>query len=69
MSQMTREPTPTDVQPPGSRTPRRRRRDTSPERSLAKAREVHQKALAMAATLEEEIEWLSCPLVRSWLEA
>ena len=35
------------------------------ERSLAKVREAHQKALAMAATLEEEIEWLSCPLTRS----
>ena len=32
-------------------------------------REAHQKALAMAATLEEEIEWLSCPLIRSQLEA
>ena len=39
------------------------------ERSLAKVREAHQKALAMAVTLEEEIEWLSCPLIRSWPEA
>ena len=39
------------------------------ERRLAKVREVHQKTLAMAATLEEEIEQLSCPLIRSWLEA
>ena len=38
------------------------------ERSLAKVREAHQKALAMVAALEEEIEWLSCPLVRSWPE-
>ena len=45
------------------------RRDASLERSLAKVREAHQKVLATAATLEEEIEWLSCPLVRSWLEA
>ena len=38
------------------------------ERSLAKVREAHQKALAMAVTLEEEIEWLSHPLIRSWPE-
>ena len=35
------------------------------ERSLAKVREAHQKALAMAAALKEEIEQLSCPLIRS----
>ena len=35
------------------------------ERSLAKVREAHQKALATAAALEEEIERLSCPIVRS----
>ena len=39
------------------------------ERSLAEVREAHQKALAMAATLREEIEWLSCPLIRSQSEA
>ena len=44
-------------------------RDASVERSLTEAREAHQKALAMVAALEEEIEWLSHPLVRSWLEA
>ena len=38
------------------------------ERSLANVREAHQKALAMAAALEEEIEQLSCLLVRSWTE-
>ena len=65
----TGEPNPTDVWPPRSRTPKREKRDASMERSLAEVREVHQKALAMAATLEEEIEWLSCPLTRSWLEA
>ena len=58
----------TEVQPPSSRTPRMGRRDASVERSLAKTREAHQKALAMAAALEEEIEWLSCPLIRSWSE-
>ena len=32
-------------------------------------REAHQKALATVATLEEEIEQLSCPLIRSQSEA
>ena len=35
------------------------------ERSLANVRKAHQKALAMAPALEEEIEWLSCPPTRS----
>ena len=48
--------------------PKEGRRDVSVGRSLAKVREAHQKALAMAATLEEEIEWLSYLLIRSWLE-
>ena len=65
----TGEPNPTDVWPLRSRTPRRGRRDASMERSLTEAREAHWKALAMAATLEEEIEWLSCLLTRSWSEA
>ena len=39
------------------------------ERSLIEARKAHQKALAMTATLEEEIEQLSCPLTRSQSEA
>ena len=69
MPQMTGEPNLTDVQPLRSRTPRRGRRDVSVGRSLTKAREAHQKALAMAATLEEEIEWLSHPLIRSHSEA
>ena len=56
MPQMTGEPNLIDIWPPRSRTPRRRRRDISIGRSLAKAREAHQKALATAATLEEEIE-------------
>ena len=38
------------------------------ERSLAKVREAHQKELAMAAALEEEIEQLTHPLIRSWSE-
>ena len=58
----------TDVQPQRSRTPSRGRRESSVERSLAKVREAHQKALAMAAALEEEIEWLTCPLIRSQSE-
>ena len=59
----------TDIWPPRNRTPRRVRRDASVERSLAEVREFHQKTLAMAATLEEDIEWLSCPCVRSQSEA
>ena len=66
--QMTAKPKSTDVWPPRNRTPRRGRRGASVEGSLAKVREIHQKALTMAAALEEEIEWLSCPYVRSWSE-
>ena len=40
----------------------------SVERSLANMREAHQKALATVVALEEEIEWLSCPLTRNQLE-
>ena len=69
MPQTTGELNPTEVWHPRSRTPRRRWRDASVERSLTEAREAHQKALAMAAALEEEIEWLSCPLIRSQSEA
>ena len=39
------------------------------ERSLTEEREAHQRALVMAATLEEEIVQLSCPITRGWLEA
>ena len=52
-----------EAEPPGGG-----RRHASVERSLAQAREAHQKALAMAAALEEEIEQLSCPLIRSQSE-
>ena len=58
----------TDIWPPRSRTPGRGRREASVERSLAKVREAHQKALTTVVTLEEEIQQLSCPLVRSWPE-
>ena len=61
MPQATGEFNPTEVWSTRSRTPRRGRRDASVERSLAKAREAHQKALATVAALEEEIEWLSFP--------
>ena len=40
--------------------PHRGRKDDSVERSLAMVCEAHQKELAMVATLEEEIERLSC---------
>ena len=63
------EPNPTDVWPPSSRAPRRGRRDASMERRFTEVREAHQKALTMVAALEEDIEQLSCPLTRSWLEA
>ena len=68
LPQMMRKPKMTNIRPPRSRTPRRARRDTSVERSLTEVRETHQKALAMAATLEEEIESLSWPLIRSYLK-
>ena len=48
---------------PKEQNPWEGRREASVERSLAKLREAHQKALAMVAALEEEIEWLSCPLI------
>ena len=47
-------PRPTDAWPPKSRTPWKK--ETSVERSLATVGEAHQKALAMAAALEGEIE-------------
>ena len=56
---------PKDTQPPRNQTPERGRRESSVERSLANVREAHQIALAMAPALEEEIEWLSCPIARS----
>ena len=56
MPQTMGDPNLTDIQPPRSRTPRMGMRDASVERSLAKAREGHQKALAMVAALGEEIE-------------
>ena len=52
---------PMDVQPPRNQTPKRGRRESLVERSLANVRKDHQKALAMVAALEEEIEQLSCP--------
>ena len=58
---MMMEPDPIDIWPPRSKTPGRGSRDTSAERRLAKAREVHQRALATMATLEEEIEHLTGP--------
>ena len=54
------------TQPLQSETPRRRRRDISAKRDLAKAREAHQRALAAAATLEERIERLSQSVTRGW---
>ena len=54
---------------PKDQNPQEGRRDTSTERSLAEVREAHWRALAMVATLEEEIEWLSCPITRGQSEA
>ena len=45
--------------PSRSNAPHRGRKDNSVERSLAMVCEAHQKALAMVAILETEIEWLS----------
>ena len=56
---------PTGIQPHRSQTPGRGRRESLVERILANVREAHQKALAMVVALEEEIEWLSYPLIRS----
>ena len=64
--QTSGEPKSTDVWPTRSRNPQRR--DASRERSLTKVREAHHRALVMAAALEEEIEWLSHPLVQSQSE-
>ena len=68
-SQTVEEPGLTDVWPPRSKTPRRGRRDTSTERGLTEVREAHWKALATAATLEEEIEWLSWSITQGQSEA
>ena len=67
--QMMEEPDPVNIWPPRSKIPRRGNRDTSTERRLAKVREAHQRALAIAATLEEEIERLSWPITRGQSEA
>ena len=69
LPQMMDEPEPINVWPLRSQTSRRGRRDASMERSLTKVREAHWRALAMAATMEEEIEWLSCPITRGQSEA
>ena len=58
-----------DAQPFQSKTPRRRRRDASMERDLAKASKAHQRALAAMATLEERIEKLSWSITRGQPDA
>ena len=50
---------------PRTQTPKRERRESLVERSLANVRKAHQKALATAVALEEEIEQLSHPPARS----
>ena len=67
--QATEEPGSTDILPPRSKTPRRGRKDTSMERALAEVREAHWRALATAATMEEEIEQLSWSITRGQSEA
>ena len=57
-----------DVWLPRNWTPKMGRRESSVERSLPNVKKAHQKALAMVAALEEEIEWLSCPPTRSQAE-
>ena len=49
-----------DPHPLRGGAPQKGKRDSSVERSLTTIHEAHQKVLAMAATLEEEIERLSC---------
>ena len=66
MPQTSGEPNSTDVWPLRSRNPQRS--DASRERSLAEVREAHHRALVMAAAIEEEIEWLSHPLIWSQSE-
>ena len=60
---------PAGAQPLWSKTPRRRKRDTSTERDLTKVREAHQRALAATATLEERIKRLNCSTIRGWQDA
>ena len=50
------EPSPADVWPSRSQSPRRKRRGTSAERDLTKVREAHHRAVVTVATLEEK--WL-----------
>ena len=57
--QRVEEPGLAELWSPKRNTPRRGRRDTSSKRDLDKVREAHWKALATAATLEEETEQLS----------
>ena len=68
-SAATARPCLADPHPLRSRAPQNGKRDSSVERSLATVHEAHQKALAMVATPEEEIERLSptqnCPEVRA----
>ena len=66
MPHMLGEPKSTGIWALGIRTSRRR--DASKERSLAKVRRAHHSALAVAATLEGETEWLSHPLIQSQSE-
>ena len=53
-------PCPEDLPSLRSGTPQKGKKDSLVERSLAMVCEAHQKVLAMVATLEEEIERLSC---------
>ena len=57
-----------DAQPLQSKTPRRRRRESSAERDFTEAMEAHQRALAAMAALEERIERLSKSIIRGWLD-
>ena len=52
-------PCPEDPHSSRSGVPQKGKKDSSVERSLATVHEAHQKALAMVATLKEEIERLS----------
>ena len=58
---MSGEPNSTDVWPQRAGPPKG-------GMPLAEVREAHHRALVMVAALEEEIEWLSCPLAQSQSE-
>ena len=68
-SWMMEEPDPVDTHLLRNKIPQEGEEGHLQEKNLTKAREAHQKALVTEAALEEEIEWLSWPIIRGHLEA